>query len=367
MIGTRQKESGNPIQSDGRDIDLRLAQLEGEAAQQKTGPAGGHQGPAAQEWKHLPMPKADDPTYYDRPLLKEPVWEWVIPLYYYVGGAAGAALAIGAAAQLDRSGKLDDLIRRCHWTGIIGTALSAGLLTYDLGRPARFLHMLRVFRPTSPMNMGVWILCGASPAAMTAALFTRRPGIWGRIGDCSGIASGVFGLGLATYTGVVLGNTAIPLWQQSRSVLPILFGASAMASVGSMFDLLVEDRRARRITYTFGTIGRVAELAAGAVMQRQAAAVPAVGQPLKSGAGGALWKAATALTAGSLLAAVLPMRPRNKRMAAGVLGILGSLLMRYAVAQAGVASARDARASFHQQRRHPAKSSTVSQLPCWKT
>lgn len=351
MIEKRYRESVDPVPTDRRDIDLSLAQLTGEGAQQVAGGREKHLQDIAQPWEKLPTPHPDDPTYYDRPLLKEPVWEWAVPLYYFVGGAAGASLAMGAAAQFDRSGKLYRMVRRCHWTGVIGTALSAGLLVVDLGRPSRFLNMLRVFRPTSPMNMGVWILCGASQAAVTAAVFYRRRGVWGKIGQCAGAASGLFGLGLATYTGVLVANSAIPVWQASRRILPVLFGASAMASAGSIFDLASEDREAARITYTFGAIGRVAELAAAVVMEKQAAsAAPAVAGSLRSGVSGMLWKSAAVLTAASLVASMLPRQSRKKRTAAGVLGVMGSLLMRYAVHQAGVASARAPRASFHLQR-----------------
>ena len=249
-------------QTDGRDINPELGVLAGEGALQKAGPSEEHLARISGEWNRLPAPDLVDPTYYDRPLLKEPVWEWAVPLYYFVGGAAGASLVMGAAAQIDRSGRLKKLMRRCHAAGIAGSALSGALLIYDLGRPARFHHMLRVFRPTSPMNMGVWILSGVAPSAIAAAIFGGRRGIAGAFGEISGIASGLAGLGLATYTGVLVSNTAVPVWQESRRVLPILFGASAMASAGSLFDLLFEDPQARRITYTFGTIGRVAELAA---------------------------------------------------------------------------------------------------------
>ena len=281
-------------------------------------------------------------TYYDRPMLKEPVWKWFVPPYYYVGGAAGASLVLGAAAQLDRSGRLDDLVRRCHQAGIIGSLASAGLLILDLGRPSRFLNMIRVFRPSSPMNMGAWILCAASPAAISASFLAKR----GWIGEVSGLISGLCGLGLATYTGVLVGNSAIPIWQESRRLLPVLFGASAMASAGSLFDLFQEDREARRITYTFGAVGRVSELAAAIAIEKRLARAPAIVRPLKSGSSALLWKTAAALTAGSLIAALLPHRSRKKRIAAGVLGTLGSLTMRYAIHQAGVISARDPRAAL---------------------
>ena len=343
--------SVDPVTSDGRDIDLEVGRLGGEAAGQKAeGTADRHLEKVAQTWEQSAAPRPDDPTYYDRPVLKAPVWSWEIPLYYFTGGAAGACLVLGAAAQLDRSGKLNRVIRRCHWAGIIGSSVSAALLIDDLGRPSRFLHMLRVFRPTSPMNMGTWILSGAAPTAITAGLFLRRGGFLHWLGEGFGFASGLFGLGLATYTGVLVGNSAIPLWQSSRRILPLLFGASAVASAGSLFELLSESPQERRITRTFGTIGRAAELVAAVAMEKCVARVPRVARPLHTGFSGFLWKAATVLTAASLVTSLLPRTSRRKRVVAGVLGSAGSLALRYAVHTAGVASARDPRATFHSQR-----------------
>src|SRR6185312_6208255 len=105
---------------------------------------------------------SEDPTYYGRPVIKKPVWSWSIPLYYYVGGTAGGAAVLGAAATMMGRDHFPRLIPRSRWIGAIGGAASAALLIYDSGKPSRFLYMLRVFRPTSPMNMGTWILSGFS-------------------------------------------------------------------------------------------------------------------------------------------------------------------------------------------------------------
>jgi formate-dependent nitrite reductase membrane component NrfD len=336
--------------TDGRDIDLKFAELIGEAAGQAIRVPEEHTKALAGVWENLPLPDPQDPTYYDRPLIKEPVWKPYIPLYYFIGGAAGASLALGAAAQLHGSRDLDRLIRRCHWIGIIGSSIGGGLLILDLGRPERFLFMLRVFRPTSPMNMGAWILAIAPTAAVTAGLFLRRSGPLALLGEVAGYSSGVFGLGLATYTGVLLANSAVPVWQASRKTLPVLFGASGVAAAASFFDLLYEDPQGARITRAYGIIGRTAELAAAYVMERQAAEVPRVARPLRNGLSGALWRTATVLTAASLVTLLIPGQSRKKRLIAGVLGCAGSLAMRFAVERAGMASARDPKASFHQQR-----------------
>jgi hypothetical protein len=351
MSVARYRHSVDPVYTDGRDIDLDVGELTGEAANQKSsGSSDKHIQKLAQTWKRLPEPQTSDPAYYDRPMLQESIWGWAIPTYYYVGGLTGASLALGAAVMLRRDPELETLVNRCHLMGFIGATISGGLLVYDLGRPERFLNMLRVFRPTSPMNMGAWILTGAAATATGAVLFRRRSGFLRRLGTACGFAAGLFGLGLATYTGVLVANTAVPLWQQSRKVLPALFGASAVASVGCTFDIFWENEKQRRITNLFGNVGRVAELASEIAMERQASVVPRVGRPLKHGLSGLMWRSSELLMAASLLVSVLPGQTRSKRVAAGVLGTLGSLLLRFTVERAGDASARDARASFHQQR-----------------
>lgn len=352
MSETLYKRTADPIVTDGRDIDLATGTLSGEAGDQRAYHAEEHMQKIAGVWTQLPVPGKDDITYYDRPLLKAPVWKLYIPAYYFVGGAAGASLALGAAAQLDGSHELDKLVRRCHWIGIIGSSIGGLLLVADLGRPERFLFMLRVFRPTSPMNMGAWILAVAPSAAVTAGLFARRShGLLRLIGEAAGYSSGVFGLGLATYTGVLVANSAIPVWQHSRRVFPILFGASGVATAASIFDLLYEDDRACRITRKYGILGRSAELAATYAIEKQSSQVPRVGRPWKNGLSGVLWRSASVLTAASLVTLLLPHQNRKKRLIAGTLGALGSLTMRFAVHYAGEQSARDPRAVFQSQRR----------------
>ncbi|MEO6487780.1 MAG: NrfD/PsrC family molybdoenzyme membrane anchor subunit, partial [Thermoanaerobaculia bacterium] len=104
-------------------------------------------------------------SYYGLPLLKPTTWTWEVPAYFFVGGAAGAAAVIGFAGQI--SGADAKLVRDARWIAAIGAALSAPLLIADLGRPERFLHMLRVFKPKSPMSVGAWTLTvfGATSAA----------------------------------------------------------------------------------------------------------------------------------------------------------------------------------------------------------
>src|ERR1051325_8624248 len=215
----RYSDTIDPIVTDGRDLDTSIATLGGEAAEQQVL----HEDERLSEiastvWSQMPPTTGTDLTYYDRPMLKESVWSAEIPIYFFLGGTAEAALALGAAVQLMYRPVRRDvrpLSKLCQWIGIIGSTAGAAFLIHDLGRPARFLYMMRVFRPTSPMNMGVWILSGAAPTAILTVLFLNRGGWLGKIGRWSGYVSGIFGAALAGYTGVLVANTAIPIWQQS--------------------------------------------------------------------------------------------------------------------------------------------------------
>lgn len=341
--------------TDGRDIDTRVAELSGEGAQQRVRYPDPHLARIAPAvWNQVPSTAGRETTYYERPLLKRSVWSIDIPLYYFVGGAAGAALTLGAALQLApgtaRRRQFRELSERCHWIGIIGSTAGAALLIHDLGRPARFLYMMRVFRPTSPMNIGAWILGGAAPMAITTGLFINRRGALGAIGEVSGYLSGIFGAALAGYTGVLVSNTAVPIWQRSRRSMPVLFAASAAATAASILDLFEEREAARRITQFFGTAGRLIEIAAARRVEQSASLIPKVGRPFHQGSAGVLWKSASVLTAASLVISLLPFPLKNRRRAAGLLGALGSLCLRFAVHYLGNASASDPAASFEMQR-----------------
>ena len=346
--------SVDPVTTNSRDIDTAAASLTGETAQQRVTREDRHLRELAPEpWDRVPRVTDADTTYYDRPMLKPSVWSVDIPLYYFLGGAAGAALSLGAAIQLVFPAENRDLRRLsavCHWTGIIGSTVGAGFLIHDLGLPSRFLYMLRVFRPTSPMNMGSWILSAAAPSAIATGLFLNRPGWLGVVGEVSGYISGVFGAALATYTGVLVSNTAIPVWQESRRWMPVLFAGSGVATAGSVIDIAYRGTAGRRIAWIFGTAGRVAEIAASLQVERAASTIPEVGKPLRHGGPALLWKIASALTVASLTLSLIPSKARKKAVAEGLLGIAGSLCLRFAVHYIGNASARDPRAAFQQQR-----------------
>jgi formate-dependent nitrite reductase membrane component NrfD len=305
-------------------------------------------------------PAREGPSYHGMPLLKEPVWKWMIPAYFFTGGLAGACAVLGAAAQATGGRGTATLIRRCRVVAAGGAAASAALLVADLGRPERFLNMLRVFRPTSPMNMGTWILTpfgGLSALAALPALFPRPPTALRRVADAAWLGAGALGLPLVGYTGVLIANTAVPVWQATKNSLPVLFAFSGAVSTGSLFELWPPGGAGEAMARRLSILSKGAELALSFALEAEAAAAaPRVARPLHQGVSGALLGAARLLVAASFAGELWSDRRRRRRRGApgrlsGALGLLGTLLLRFGVVAAGRASARDPHASFEMQRR----------------
>src|SRR5205823_14478186 len=140
---------------------------------------------------------AEPRSYYGQPVIAEPVWTWEIPVYFFTGGLAGASSVLSLAAKLRGNLKLG---AAALYIGAAADAVSPLLLISDLGRPERFHHMLRVFKPTSPMNVGAWILLASGGASNTAALLE----LTGRLRPvklAAEVVAALSGPPLATYTG----------------------------------------------------------------------------------------------------------------------------------------------------------------------
>ncbi|MGH2750718.1 MAG: NrfD/PsrC family molybdoenzyme membrane anchor subunit [Actinomycetota bacterium] len=292
----------------------------------------------------------DATTYYDLPAVKQPVWTWEVPLYFYVGGAAGAAATIGAVLQVLDGDDSERLVRRCRDIAATGTAVGTVLLISDLGRPERFLNMLRVFKPSSPLNVGSWILAAASTLSGGAALLTRMNGPARRVGSIAGLGAGAVGLPLSGYTAVLLAGTAVPVWKESRRSLPVLFVASATGAACSLLELGGFDEEELTAVRRLGTVAQLTELAAAKAVEKESGRVERVALPFGEGLSGTLWKASSALTIGSLAVDTVTGTRRSGRVAAALMGTAGSIALRFSVWLAGRASARDPRATFESQR-----------------
>jgi len=282
-------------------------------------------------------------TYYGRPVLKQPVWIWTVPAYFYVGGISGAVLVLGAVAQIKRDPGLRPLVIAARRLGFIGQAVGSVLLIADLGKPSRFLNMLRVFRPLSPLSMGSWVLAVGGALSGLASILPQKHRSTRSLSDVSGLAAGALGIPLAGYTGVLLANSAIPVWQGARHSLPALFVSSSVASCASLFEMMELSPREQRIVHRFGVIGKTAELICITAMERQLSEREAVVKPLRNGVAGALWTVSKVLTVASLALTLMPGQSKARRTA-GVLGTIAGIGLRFAVFQAGFASSRNPKA-----------------------
>ncbi|MCP3162108.1 NrfD/PsrC family molybdoenzyme membrane anchor subunit [Myxococcus qinghaiensis] len=340
--------------SDGRNVNPALGTLLGEGAQQRVKDLDGAN-PARTVSSSIPsrseVASADAPSYHGLAAIKQPVWIATVPAYLFVGGVAGAASLLGLVIDVLGEEELDPLARRCRQLGTVGDMVSAGLLIADLGRPERFLNMLRVFRPTSPMSIGSWVLALSGGLNTVGLVLGRSRGVLGVVGKISGYSAALLGMPLAGYTAVLLNNTAVPLWQATRRTLPPFFMASATASAGSLLSLFPHSPREEGVLRPYRLAGKTAELAMGYAVEHDARRAPEVARPLDEGVSGALWKASRACSVAGLVVDVLPGRQRWKQVAADLLTTVGAVTARFAVFHGGKASARDPQATFKPQRR----------------
>jgi formate-dependent nitrite reductase membrane component NrfD len=338
---------------DGRNIDLKAGLLSGEGSAQKALASREDIDLQSRIFPHVPSCQpGETPTYYGVPVLKEPVWIGSIAGYFYAGGLAGMSATLGSAVQLLGGREMSSLVIKTRWIASAGAAVSTVLLIQDLGRPERFLHMLRVFKVTSPMSMGSWVLSAFSASAGASAVLPYGPRIFRPLAGVFGILAGLLGLPLAAYTGVLLVQTAVPLWR--TPLWSVLALCSGTAAAGSFLELLPANAKEARAIQIFGLIGECGELLVAHQIEREASRVERVAAPLRDGLTGFLWRSAKVLTIASVVISVLPGHSRKMRIAAGLLGTAAGISVRFAYFFAGKRSARDPRATFEQQRNTPA-------------
>lgn len=307
-----------------------------------TGQAGGRR---KRGDKNAVVPDAEFTSYYGRPILKASPWERDIPAYLFLGGLAAGSSLLGAGADLTgrtamrRTGRLG---------GMIAILASFAALVHDLGKPSRFVHMLRVAKPTSPMSVGTWIvtaygpLAGLAGAAELRGLLPARLAWAGRLLGAAarpaGLAAAVVAPAVASYTAVLLSDTATPTWHDAHGQLPFVFVGSASAASGGLAMIgsaVAEAGPARRLAVG----GAVLELVAEAVMER---AMGLTAEPLHSGAAGRLMRISKALTlAGTAGTVLVGRRSRLGAALSGAALLGGSACLRFAVFDAGQESARD--------------------------
>jgi hypothetical protein len=297
-------------------------------------------------------------SYYGRNIVKPAPWEHDIAAYLFSGGlAAGSSLLAAGASVTGR----DKLRRNSRLGALVAVAFSALALVHDLGKPSRFLNMLRTVKLTSPMSVGTWILSSYGPFAGLAAvgemarmlpepLTPRRLRTASRLAQWSagpaGLVAGITAPPLAAYTAVLLSDTATPSWHESYRELPFVFCGSAAAASGGLAMLtspVAEAGPARR----FALGGALVELA---MEQRMEQSMGITAEPLHQGRAGSYMKAAKILTAAGAAGTLLAGRSRTAAVLSGAALLAGSACTRFGVFEAGIESARDPKYTVVPQR-----------------
>jgi hypothetical protein len=289
------------------------------------------------------VPAAEFESYYGRQVIKTPTWKTPdVPLYLFLGGMAGASAVLAEGSALVGNRPLEQVSRLVAAGGAgVGTVF----LVHDLGRPERFLYMLRVIKVTSPLSVGSFILAPFS-AFSSAAAASQVTGRLPRLGRLAGLGAAAFGPPLATYTAALFANTAVPAWKEARRELPFVFAGSAASAAGGMAMLLapaVSNRPARRMAIA----GAAVELCAAELLKKR---LGMVAEPYEQGPPGRLMRTASRMTAGAAIGSALLGRSRLVSALCGATYVAASALTRFGVFEAGLASARDPKYTVVPQR-----------------
>lgn len=303
------------------------------------------------------VPEPEFTSYYGRPVVKPAPWGDDVAAYLFLGGVAGGSALLGLGGQL--TGR-PTLRRNARLGALAAVSVGAVALVKDLGRPERFLHMLRTFKVTSPMSVGSWILSAfsAGTAVAAAAEIDRMSGkrlplgplrpVLQAVEGPAGVGAALFGGPLAAYTAVLLGDTATPTWNAAHEELPFVFVSSAtLASAGlAMITTPVEEAGPARKLAALGVVG---DLVATRVMEHRMD--PVTAEPLHEGKAGAMLKWSERLAAAGGLGSLLAGRSRVVAAASGLALLAASALTRFGVFEAGLASARDPRYTIEPQKK----------------
>jgi hypothetical protein len=301
------------------------------------------------------VPRADFRSYYGRPVVKAAPWTHDIAAYLFTGGLAAGSALLAAGGQLTRRPRLR---RAGRATALAALAASGYFLVNDLGRPERLHHMLRVAKPTSPMSMGTWILtafgsaAGLAAAGELAGYLPRRGvlGLAGRVlppaGRLGGFAAAAAAPALATYTAVLLADTAMPSWHEAYPQLPFVFAGSALAS-GAGVGLIAAPPEQAGPARRMAVAGAALELAGA---HRVETRLGLLSEPYRTGEAGRLLRLGRALTAAGATGAFLGRRSRVVSALSGAALLAASVATRFGIYAAGVASARDPKYTVVPQR-----------------
>jgi formate-dependent nitrite reductase membrane component NrfD len=306
--------------------------------------------------------------YYGLPMLKRPTWEWEIAWYFFLEGVSAGSYLIASLAARSGDKRLRPVKRAGHYTALLAFLPCPLLLIADLGDPARFHHMLRVFKPSSPMNLGAWALSayGLPLTLLAAKQFAEelpkkyRPVklaarlIPARLLGWLGLP---LSLTMASYTGVLLAATSVPLWATSRC-LGALFATNAINNGVAATSLhpALHDGGARRALQSLERVERIARLSEAVAIGFYLVTTGKAAKPLMKGrCGWQFWLGAVGvgLVAPAMLQAMNPKRRKQGRVGTilrSALSLVGGFALKWAIVHAGRASANDVESAQHATR-----------------
>lgn len=332
----------------------RKRRKDGEGGKKRRRGAGAEDGSKPMQM----VPDMEFSSYYGRPVVKAPPWDWRIATYLFLGGVAGGSAMLGVGAQFSDRPKL----RRNSRIAAIAAAGAGSLaLVADLGRPERAINMFRVFKLSSPMNVGSWLLLTFSGAAGVAAL-PEMDDLTGRkiplpdalrsfmrmAASPAGIAAGLLGSPLAVYTAVLFGDTSVPAWNSAKYHLPFLFVSSASAASGGlgMITTPVDEAGPARVLAVAGAAG---DVAATKVQNERMDEVN--NEPYRTGRPGQMLKWAERLVIVGGIGAALGGKNRVIAGLSGATLLAASALTRFGVLEGGLESVKDPKYVIDPQKR----------------
>jgi len=276
-----------------------------------------------------------------------PDWGWLIVVYFFLGGIAGGAAFLSAMFDLFGVPEDKPMARLGYVIAFIAIVLAGPLLIVDLHRPERFWHQFiaskshgLIFKWWSPISYGSWAV-GLFGLLITLAfvgtiaeregspriLRSLRVGALGRIVSA---LTGLFGLFVAGYTGILLAATNRPLWADT-TLLGLLFLLSGVSAAAALMTLLGRRRTHPASVHWLNQMDAWTSVIELAVLVVLALSLGSVAREVWGNGWGVLLVVGVALI-GLLIPLLLHWRPRllgNLSVpSAAVLVIVGSFLLR---------------------------------------
>lgn len=302
------------------------------------------------------LPAHASATYYEQPLLKKPHWEWEVITYLFLGGIMGGSGMLVMIAD-ERPEREADLARSARYVAFVLASACPLVLISHLGRPERFLNMLRIVKFKSVMSMGVWgLIAYTGPASLAAAAQLSRDGVLPKWIDAleprpvMKLLQGIIGAFMAGYTGVLISATAIPVWGKGKRYIPAISVCSGFAGACALNAAIVALSGSDRTRHKLERLELIASTAEFILLERFRRHAGPLGEPMYGGARGRKLRTFTEI--GGIIAPALlgclPFGGRAKTLLAGALTLAGGYVLRETFIESGKDSADDPRAASRQ-------------------